>query len=119
MRRALIKDNLRTLDSLRGFAAIYVLIHHPRWILLKGHRDGYSLYPGRYSLFNKIPMYFFPCFKSGNEAVIFFFILSGFAMKTHNGDLPSHFLYAFATVFISIIISWLLHLIGEKSFTKK
>lgn len=80
MNKTLIKDNLRILDSLRGFAAIYVLIHHCRWLLWEGYENGYLKHPETYSLFNKLQMYFFSCFKFGNEAVLFFFVLSGFVI---------------------------------------
>ena len=77
MNRPLIKDNLKILDSLRGFAAIYVVIHHSRSLLWEGYQYGYALHPANYSFFNKLLMYFFAAFKFGNEAVLFFFVLSG------------------------------------------
>jgi peptidoglycan/LPS O-acetylase OafA/YrhL len=46
-------------------------------------------------------------------------ILSGFLMKNNQGYLPAHFLYVFLGIFISILISWALHFVGEKPFTKK
>ena len=80
MNKTLIKDNLKILDALRGFAAIYVLVGHARWLLWEGYEFGYMTHPGTYSAFNKILMYFFSCFKFGNEAVLFFFVLSGFVI---------------------------------------
>ena len=46
-------------------------------------------------------------------------LLSGFVMKAYNGYLPSHFLFVFIAIIISIFISWALHFVGEKPFTKK
>ncbi len=80
MSRAIIKDNLKILDALRGLAAIYVVIHHCRWLLWEGYEMGYTQHPDSYSLFNKGLMYFFSAFKFGNEAVLFFFVLSGFVI---------------------------------------
>jgi len=80
MSRAIIKENLKTLDALRGLAAIYVVIHHCRWLLWEGYEMGYSLHPDSYSFFNKVLMYLFSAFKFGNEAVLFFFVLSGFVI---------------------------------------
>jgi len=68
------------LEALRGFAAIYVLIHHARWFLWAGYTNGYLKQPGSFNLFNKALVYFFSLFIYGHEAVIFFFVLSGFAI---------------------------------------
>ncbi|HTE12044.1 MAG TPA: acyltransferase [Chitinophagaceae bacterium] len=80
MSRPIIKENLKTLDALRGLAAIYVVIHHCRWLLWEGYEKGYSLHPSEYSFFSKVFMYFFSAFKFGNQAVLFFFVLSGFVI---------------------------------------
>ena len=80
MSRPIIKDNLKTLDSLRGLAAIYVVIHHCRWLLWEGYEKGYALHPEQYSALNRGLMYFFSAFKFGNQAVLFFFVLSGFVI---------------------------------------
>lgn len=80
MNRAIIKDNLKILDALRGLAALYVVIHHCRWLLWEGFEKGYSLHPETYSTANKLIMYLLAGFKFGNEAVLFFFVLSGFVI---------------------------------------
>ena len=80
------------LDGLRGLAAFYVMVGHARWLLWEGYSNGYRLHPDAYNSFEKILVYFFACFRYGNEAVLFFFVLSGFvihlryslALKTDN-----------------------------------
>jgi peptidoglycan/LPS O-acetylase OafA/YrhL len=74
------KANLKILDTLRGFAAIYVLLGHARWLLWEGFKEGYNQHPGAYSLLDKVAMYFFTIFRFGHEAVLFFFVLSGFVI---------------------------------------
>ncbi len=72
-------NKLAFLDSIRGFAAIYVLIGHARWLLA----DNWEMFQSNianYDLFNKFLAYFLLLFKYGHEMVIFFFILSGFVI---------------------------------------
>lgn len=71
---------LQFLDGLRGLAALYVVVGHARWLLWEGVNEGYRLHPQDYSAFNKALMYFLSCFKFGHEAVLFFFVLSGFVI---------------------------------------
>lgn len=73
-------QSLQFLDGLRGLAALYVVVGHARWLLWEGLNEGYRLHPQDYSAFNKGLMYFFSCFKYGHEAVLFFFVLSGFVI---------------------------------------
>ncbi|HXA01677.1 MAG TPA: acyltransferase [Cytophagaceae bacterium] len=68
------------LDGLRGLAAIYVLIHHARWLLWEGYNEGYLLHPQSYTFFDKISVHLFSLFKYGHEAVLLFFVLSGFVI---------------------------------------
>lgn len=68
------------LETLRGLAAIYVLVHHARWFLWAGYTNGYLKQPDSFNFFNKVLVYFFSIFIYGHEAVIFFFILSGFVI---------------------------------------
>jgi peptidoglycan/LPS O-acetylase OafA/YrhL len=75
--------NIKFLDGLRGMAAIYVMIGHARWLLWEGYSEGFLKHTQAYSLFEKIEMYFFTLFKYGHEAVLLFFVLSGFVI--HNG----------------------------------
>jgi peptidoglycan/LPS O-acetylase OafA/YrhL len=73
-------NNLVFLDSLRGFAALYVAIGHARWLLWEGYSGGYTKHPELYNAFEKLSIYFFSLFKFGHEAVLFFFVLSGFVI---------------------------------------
>lgn len=68
------------LDGLRGLAALYVMIGHARWLLWEGYSEGYLKHPELYGAFQKAVMYFFSLFKYGHEAVLFFFVLSGFVI---------------------------------------
>lgn len=68
------------LDGLRGIAATYVVLGHARVLFWEGYNDGYLTHPSEYSVFEKLQMYFFSLFKYGHEAVLFFFVLSGFVI---------------------------------------
>src|SRR5258708_38324844 len=74
------KDNLKALDGLRGIAAIYVLAHHARILLMQPYYEGYLKHPGAYGFIDKIMVYFLSVFKFGHQAVIVFFVLSGFVI---------------------------------------
>jgi peptidoglycan/LPS O-acetylase OafA/YrhL len=73
-------SNLMFLDGLRGLAALYVMVGHARWLLWEGYREGYLLHPEQYSILEKGLMYFLSLFRYGHEAVIFFFVISGFVI---------------------------------------
>jgi len=74
------RSSLQFLDGIRGLAALYVMIGHARWLLWEGFTQGYILHPQQYSLLNKSLMYFFSAFRFGHEAVLLFFVLSGFVI---------------------------------------
>ena len=65
------------MDGLRGLAAFYVLVGHARWLLWEGYQS-YSIHPESYSWFGRAQVYGFSLFRYGHEAVLFFFVLSGF-----------------------------------------
>ena len=73
-------SSLIFLDGLRGLAAFYVMVGHARWLLWEGYSVGFQKHPASYSTINKALMYFFSLFKYGHEAVLFFFVLSGFVI---------------------------------------
>lgn len=73
-----MKENFAVLDGLRGISALYVLIHHARLLLTQSYNQGLNLYPEKYEWLDKLMVYFFGLFKFGHEAVIVFFVLSGF-----------------------------------------
>lgn len=72
--------SLLFLDGLRGLAAFYVMVGHARWLLWEGYSEGFQKHPGSYSAINKGLMYFLSLFRYGHEAVLFFFVLSGFVI---------------------------------------
>lgn len=72
-------STLLFLDGLRGIAALYVMIGHARWLLWEGGA-AFQAHPEQYSLLEKAQVYFFSLFKYGHEAVLFFFVLSGFVI---------------------------------------
>ena len=72
-------NKLYFLHGIRGLAALYVLIGHSRWLLWEGYSN-YILNLNQYSAFDKILVYLFSMFKFGDEAVLVFFILSGFVI---------------------------------------
>lgn len=87
-----LKDNLKVLDGLRGLSAIYVLIHHARLTLTQPYFNGLLKHPEQYHWYDRLMVYFFSFFKFGHEAVIVFFVLSGFLI---------HFRYASSAYRIS------------------
>lgn len=74
------RAKLTFLDGLRGLAALYVVIGHARWLLWEGYAGGYKEHPERYSVAGKALVYALATFRWGHEAVIFFFVLSGFVI---------------------------------------
>lgn len=72
--------SLLFLDGLRGLAAFYVMVGHARWLLWEGYSEGFQKHPASYSAINKALMYFFSLFRYGHDAVLFFFVLSGFVI---------------------------------------
>jgi peptidoglycan/LPS O-acetylase OafA/YrhL len=67
--------NLRGLDSLRGLLAVYVIVGHCRWLLWAGHSNWLASHPAWWEL----PLgYASALFRFGHEAVMVFFVLSGF-----------------------------------------
>lgn len=61
-------------------AALYVLIGHSKWLLWEGFTEGYKTHPEAYSLIDKIQVYGIACFSFGHQAVMLFFVLSGFVI---------------------------------------
>ena len=119
--------NLNFLDGLRGLAALYVVIGHARWLLWEGY-TAFQAHSATYSLFQRLLVYFFSLFRFGHEAVLFFFVLSGFvihlryARQIVNEGPSAHFDWKgfvwrrarrlYPPLLAALALSWLLHLIG-------
>ena len=73
--------NIRNLDALRGFLAIYVLLGHVRWLLWIGHTQ-WMQQP--HDLWAVPFVYLSALFRFGREAVMVFFVLSGFFIHLRN-----------------------------------
>lgn len=73
-------NNLKILDGIRGLSALYVMVHHARLGLTQSFQIGLSLHPEKYTVIEKLTVYFLGLFKYGHEAVIVFFVLSGFVI---------------------------------------
>ena len=67
--------NLRDLDALRGMAAVYVLLGHGRWLLWAGHATWLSQ---PHAPWESLLAYGSASLRFGREAVMVFFVLSGF-----------------------------------------
>jgi peptidoglycan/LPS O-acetylase OafA/YrhL len=72
--------DLRILDGLRGMAALYVLIGHTRFLLWEGYSAGYLSHASQYTALGKALVYASGVFIFGHQAVLLFFVLSGFVI---------------------------------------
>src|SRR5919205_40528 len=72
--------SLLFLDGLRGLAALYVVAGHARWLLWEGYSEGFLAHPGQYTGLGKLLVYASALLRYGHEAVLFFFVLSGFVI---------------------------------------
>lgn len=87
-----MKHKLHKLEAIRGFAAVYVVFHHlfSQQLLIGGHNFSFL-------------------FKFGQEAVILFFILSGFVIKysfelSRDKSFNDYFLKRFLRIYIPLFI---------------
>ena len=123
------RQQLRFLDGLRGLAAFYVLVGHARWLLWEGFAEGYKTHPAHYSLIGKCLVFGLSVFRWGHEAVIFFFVLSGFVihlryaagLKNDSGyrfDTGSYFLRRarrlYPPLVFALAITWCLDSLGMR-----
>jgi peptidoglycan/LPS O-acetylase OafA/YrhL len=67
--------NFRNLDALRGVLAVYVALGHCRWLLWAGHSEWLA---SPHQPWEAVPAYASAAFRYGREAVMVFFVLSGF-----------------------------------------
>ncbi|MDB4927006.1 acyltransferase [Mucilaginibacter sp.] len=116
------KNELAVLDGLRGLAALYVLMHHARWQLSQPYLE-YLKNKTQYSIIDKGLIYLTSGFRFGHEAVILFFIISGFVIhlkqarsspkaaftnfKTLN-YLFKRILRIYPTLLLSFFVTWFL-----------
>lgn len=106
------------LDTFRGLAAIYVLIYHGRWLLTENFH--YRLFD---SNFEKFLAYFFSVFKFGHQAVIFFFVLSGFVIHYSTLNKNNNFSWSiyfkkranriFFPLLVALVITFICDYIGK------
>lgn len=76
----MLKESFKSLDGIRGLTALYVMIHHARLALTQSYQNGLGSHPEKYLLCDQLMVYGFSPFKFGHEAVIIFFVLSGFVI---------------------------------------
>jgi len=74
------KSDTLFLDGIRGFAAFYVMVGHSRWLLWEGYTLGYSQHPDQYNWLETTIVHVLSSFRYGHEAVLLFFVLSGFVI---------------------------------------
>ena len=75
--------NLPALDALRGMLAVYVLLGHCRWLLWTGHGAWMAQPHETWA----VPIVFASgLLRYGREAVIVFFVLSGFFIHLRNAE---------------------------------
>jgi len=113
------------LNVLRGLAALYVVIGHCRWLLWEGYTNGFKLHPEIYSMIDKIFVYGFSLFAYGHEAVMLFFVLSGFVIhySTYNQSLKAvrfnvlsylgkRIKRIYPPFLVALLVTWVLDRIG-------
>ncbi|HEX6164098.1 MAG TPA: acyltransferase [Vicinamibacterales bacterium] len=75
--------NFGNLDALRGMLAVYVALGHCRWLLWSGHAAWLAAPHGTWEA---IPAYASGLLRYGREAVMVFFVLSGFFIHYRAAD---------------------------------
>ena len=82
-----LKISTRSLDALRGALALYVLIGHARWLLWIGHSQWLK---GNHSWPAYLVAYSSSLFRYGHEAVMVFFVLSGYFIHRSFAEASAH-----------------------------
>jgi peptidoglycan/LPS O-acetylase OafA/YrhL len=119
------KNDVAVLNGLRGMAALYVMMHHCRMELSQPY-SAFRSHPEQYNTLNKILFYLTSAFRFGHEAVILFFIISGFVIHLKQArqpvktawskfNMPDYFikrvLRIYPTLLLSFLVTWLLDFI--------
>lgn len=130
MQRSNHSDTIRFLDGLRGLAALYVMIGHARWLLWEGYSQGFKTHPQDYTLLEKIGVYGLSLFSYGHEAVLLFFVLSGFVIhlsyskklfrdQSTNFDTVSFFWRRIRRIYppflFTLVLTYVLDTIGQRA----
>jgi len=92
---------IKKLEAIRGCAALYVVVHH---------FIGYSVLKSQLPLLVRLP------FRFGQEAVILFFLLSGFviylsAIRNNDKNFKKYFLKRFVRIYPVLLFTFLLSII--------
>jgi peptidoglycan/LPS O-acetylase OafA/YrhL len=113
MRGLYMKQHFKELDSMRGVAAVTVIFSHMLLI--------YPIWSGTLMVYS--PLFLL---RSGHEAVIFFFVLSGFVLSLSfaNGRNPSYPNYVIKRIFriyipyavVTFLTFWICYLIPVNGF---
>lgn len=112
-------NRIKSLDSIRGIAALIVLFHHC-YLLINGFEAPARIILDTGSfLLDRILSIFINSFTAGPSAVIIFFILSGFVLtlsllnreQSYKHFLLSRIFRIYPVLFVSLFISYLLHLL--------
>lgn len=126
--------NLKALEGIRGLTAFYVLVHHARLLLTLPYKDGLLIYPEKYEWYDRLMVYLFSPFKFGHEAVIIFFVLSGFVIHLKQAGptfnfstfkllsyLKKRVIRIYPTLLVSFVLcvltDYLIYLITDKEYT--
>jgi len=119
-------SKIESLHMLRGLAAFYVMVGHVRWLIAAPNVDFFS---APVSLQNKISIYLLSIFRFGHEAVLVFFLLSGFVIHlsiskqiatggTYKFNFKDYFFKRFIRIYppfiLALIITFSLDIIAQK-----
>ncbi|KYZ69217.1 acyltransferase family protein [Bacillus sp. GZT] len=111
-----MKNRLDELDSLRGFAALTVVAHH--YLLIFPFIWNNTFQDKEYAVLNLVKYSPIHLFFAGHEAVILFFVLSGFVLSlpylkntnmTYSSYLIKRFLRLYIPYSISVLIATFLY----------
>lgn len=88
--------NFGNLDALRGLLAVYVALGHCRWLLWGGHAAWLAT---PHDAWQTVPVYASAALRYGREAVMVFFVLSGFFIHFRAAEAKSRDQFSAATFY--------------------